>query len=195
MTCFSSGNRSRTIARRIFPRKPVVPSRSIVLSVKASIAEISPVPWRGGGSPDSYSPRTAFHLHVVRDFINDSWFRPIGLTFAPLIDSWFRPIRLTFAPLIEPWLSKGTEGVLLKIRPVRGSANASQRRSSGAGGSDSLLQDVQQQRASARLPNYLKTRRTVRGRYFPPQHTHECSALFHFLQAAAGERGPLRCGS
>src|SRR5215472_12615291 len=98
MSCLNSGKRSKTMARRTFPKNPVVPRRSIVLLLKASIAEISPVPWRGGGSPDSYSPRTAFHLHVVRDFINDSW---------------FRPIRLTFAPLIEPWLSKGTEGVLL----------------------------------------------------------------------------------
>src|SRR5207237_707525 len=31
------------------------------------------------------------------------WFRPIGLTFAPLISSWFRPIGLTFAPLISSW--------------------------------------------------------------------------------------------
>src|SRR5215471_8297752 len=123
MTCFSSGNRSRTIARRIFPRKPVVPSRSIVLSVKASIAEISPVPWRGGGSPDSYSPRTAFHLQVVRDFIDDSWFRPVGLTFAPLMDSCFRPIRLTFSPLLEPWLSIDTVAVLLTIPLVAGPDN------------------------------------------------------------------------
>jgi hypothetical protein len=29
-------------------------------------------------------------------------FRPIGLTFAPLINYPFRPIGLTFAPLIGP---------------------------------------------------------------------------------------------
>src|SRR5262249_18728129 len=180
MMCFNSGNRSRIIARRTFPRKPVVPRKSIVLSLKASIAEISPVPWSGGGSPDSYSPRNSFHLHVVRDFINVSWFRPVGLTFAPLIN--------------VPGQSEETRGVLLKIRPVQESANASQRRSCGAGGWDSLLQDVQPQKAWAHPLNCLKTRTIAQGRYFLPRRTHECWALFYFRQAVGGERGPSLYG-
>src|SRR4051812_10122630 len=114
MTCFNSGNRSRIIARSTFPRKPVQPSKSIVLLLKASIAEISPVPWRGGGSPDSYSPRTGFHLHVVRDFIN------------------------------EPWQWKGTEEASLTIRPIQGLASASQRQFAAAETSDSLLRHDRQ---------------------------------------------------
>src|ERR1041384_7624161 len=67
--CFSSGKRSRIMASKTFPTKPVPPRRSIVLLVKHSIAEISPVPLSGGVSPLSYSPRTGFHRQVVRDFI------------------------------------------------------------------------------------------------------------------------------
>src|SRR5215467_10185574 len=67
--CFSSGKRSRIIASKTFPTKPVPPRRRIVLFVKISIAEISPVPLGSGRSPLSYSPRTGFHRQAVRDFI------------------------------------------------------------------------------------------------------------------------------
>src|SRR5262249_14421959 len=125
----------------------------------------------------------------------DSWSRPIGLTFAPLIDSWSRPIGLTFALLIEPWLPGGTEGVLLKIRPTRGWASASKKQSGGVGASDLLRQDVQPQKASAHPRNYPKTRRTAPGLYFLPPHIHECCAPFRFRPGAAEERAPSRYGS
>src|SRR5262249_21921638 len=67
--CFNSGNRSRTIARKTLPTKPVPPSKSIVECRKDSIAEISPVPVLGGCSPASYSPRTGFHRQGLRAFI------------------------------------------------------------------------------------------------------------------------------
>ena len=37
------------------------------------IALISPAPWSGGGSPASYSPRTAFQRQFVCEFIKGPW--------------------------------------------------------------------------------------------------------------------------
>src|SRR5713226_5231585 len=135
--CFSSGKRSRIIASNTLPTNPVPPSRSIVLFVKTSIAEISPVPSNACVFPASYSPRTGFHRQAVLDFIK------------------------------EPLPALRMEENLKTFHAVRESANSFARLHGATCGSDSWPRDNRPLKASERQPSCRKKRKTVRGRCPP----------------------------
>src|SRR5436309_10898763 len=161
---FSSGKRSRTIARTTLPTKPVPPKRSIVLFAKASIAEISPVPSIGTGSPVSYSPRTAFHRQLVSAFI-----RPPSLV-SEKAETSRRP------------------------HAIRESANSFVPRRAATGAWDLSQQGIRRRRASERQPNCRKKRKTAQDQYPRARHIHEHCGPFRSPPTRAEGLGLWQCG-